>query len=168
MWKIFAVLTACAGAVMDFKTHKIRNKLTVNAMWIGLTAHFLLDGAGGMRDSFLGILTGFSFLLLWMIGALKAGDVKLYMAVGAMGGWRFALSSMVYSILIGGIAAACIMAFRKSGRRSLKNLWTYACNLFLTRSFHAYEGGEDSYFCFGICIAAGTIGSCCFGGFLYI
>lgn len=167
MWKIFAVLTACAGAVMDFKTHKIRNKLTGNAMWIGLTAHFLLNGTGGMRDSFWGILTGSSFILLWMLGALKAGDVKLYMAIGAMGGWRFALSSMVYSVLIGGIAAVCVMIFRKNGRRSLKNLCTYGWNLFLTRKFHTYEGDEDSYFCFGICIAAGAICSCCSGGFIY-
>lgn len=162
MWKIFAVLTACVGAVMDFKTHKIRNQLTINVMWIGLLAHLFLNGIGGMKDSFLGILAGFSVILLWMLGTLKAGDVKLYMAVGAMGGWRFALASMKYSILIGGIAAMCIMLFRKSGRKSLKNLWIYGWNLFLTRKFYTYEGDDDSYFCFGICIAAGTLCSCCF------
>lgn len=119
--------------------------------------NLLTNGIAGIGDSCLGILLGFSFILLWLLGALKAGDVKLYMAVGALGGWRFALSVMVSSILIGGAAAVCIMLARKSGRRSIKKLWVYACNLFLTREFHTYQSDDASYFCFGVCIAAGAV-----------
>lgn len=157
MMRILAVLVACAGAMTDYKTHKIPNKLTVNALLAGLLLNLLLEGGQGLLGSALGALAGFSFILLWCLGALKAGDVKLYIAIGALGGWKFGLNSMIDSILIGGIAAVVVMVFRKSGRKSLKNLRNYAVNLILTRKFHTYEGEESAYFCFGFCIAAGAV-----------
>lgn len=157
MLEIVAILVACISATVDFKTHKIPNKLTVNSALIGLILNLLFGGLSGLWNSFLGTLTGFTFILLWMLGALKAGDVKLYMAIGAIGGWRFGLNTIIYSIMIGGIAAFAVMLTRKSGRKSLKNLWNYTVNLFLTRKFHTYEGDESAYFCFWVCIAAGAV-----------
>ena len=157
MLKIIAILVAVAGATIDWKTHKIPNKLTVNAVLVGLILNLLFGGLGGLGRSFLGALVGFSFILLWQLGALKAGDVKLYMAIGAIGGWRFGLNTMIFSILIGGVMAFGVMLTRKSGRKSLKNLWNYAVNMFLMRKFHMYESDELAYFCFGICIAAGAV-----------
>lgn len=157
MLKVVAVLIACVGAAMDFKTHKILNKLTVPSVLAGLILNLLFGGLAGLWNGFLGALVGFTFILLWMLGALKAGDVKLYMAIGALGGWRFGLNTMIFSILIGGVAALGVMLARKTGRIALKNLWNYIKNLFLTRKFHTYEGTESAYFCFGACIAIGAI-----------
>ena len=157
MLRVAAVLVACIGAAMDFKTHKIWNKMTVPSVVAGLILNLLFGGLAGLWNSFLGALVGFTFFFLWMLGALKAGDVKLYMAIGAIGGWRFGLNTMIFSILIGGIAAFLVMITRKSGRTAMKNLWNYVKNLFLTRKFHTYEGSESAYFCFGACIAMGAI-----------
>lgn len=157
MLKVVAVLIACVGAAMDFKTHKILNKLTVPSVLAGLILNLLFGGLAGLCNGFLGALVGFTFIFLWMLGVLKAGDVKLYMAIGALGGWRFGLNTMIFSILIGGIAAFWVMLTRKTGRMALDNLWNYIKNLFLTRRFHTYEGIESAYFCFGVCIAAGAI-----------
>ena len=157
VFKILAVLSAAIGGLMDFRSRKIPNKLTVNAVIAGLILNTLFRGFGGLLDSIVVTLLGFSFILLWQLGALKAGDVKLYMAVGALGGWRFGLETMIDSILIGGVAALFVMLTRNTGRKSLKNLWNYAENIFLTRSFHTYKGDTSAYFCFGGCIAAGAI-----------
>ena len=162
--KLLAVLIACTSAAIDYKTHKIPNKITVNAVFAGVILNFFLSGFDGLLQSFLGALIGFSFILLWILGALKAGDVKLYMALGALGGWRFGLNTMIYSLIIGGVAAFFVMVTQKNGRKSFRNLWNYGVNLFLTRKFHTYEGDESAYFCFGGCIAAGAFASLVFAG----
>ncbi len=154
---ILALATACIGAWNDGKTHRIPNRLTIPAAAAGLLLHLVLGGPAGFLDGMKGLGMGAVFILLWLMVALKAGDVKLYMAIGALGGWKFCLNTEIYSILVGGSAALFFMLIRKSGRRSLKNLWNYGINLILTRKFYLYEGEQDSYFCFGWCIAVGAL-----------
>lgn len=168
-----AVCAALAGGWSDARTHKIPNRLTVSFALAGLGLHLVPGGAAGLMDGgglgfLLGIsagaaqsLAGFAAalptLLFWLLGALKAGDIKLYMAAGIIGGWKFCLSMEVYSMLIGGAAAAVIMVSRKSGRRALKRLWLYGLNLLLTRRFVMYQGEGESYFPYGCVIGAGAL-----------
>lgn len=154
---ILALLTACAGAYMDLKTRKIPNRLVLPAMIAGLALNAVAGGVMGIWGSFAGIIVGFSMIVLWMLGAFKAGDVKLYMAIGAIGGWQFVLNAILASILVGGAAGLFLMAVRRNGRKSLKRFWNYGVNLLLSRKFHMYlSDDEGSYFCFGCCIAVGT------------
>lgn len=171
-FQILAAAAATAAAWIDFRTHKIPNRLIVACLGIGgilrLTAGIWMGisaGGGGqtvftagsfLTDGALGFAVGCIGILLWFLGALKAGDVKLYMAIGAIGGWRFCLNTEIFSILIGGAAAFLVMLFRKNGRESLKRLWLYGKLLILTRTYHKYEGASSSYFCFGCMIAAGA------------
>ena len=153
-----AVAAACACACVDLRTKKIPNQLTLPAAVAGMVINLIFGGFSGLLTSLLGRGAGFACVSLWFVGGLKAGDVKLYMAVGALGGWRYAMNAIMYSILIGGGTAFFLMLSRKSGRTSLKNLWNYCFNMWLTRRFWMYEGnGQSSYFCFGSCIAAGAI-----------
>lgn len=174
--KLFEGLAACAalaGAWTDVRTHRIPNRLTLSWGLAGLALHLVLGGAAGLADGGVrGLLPGVSAglawtlagfaaalpsLLLWLLGALKAGDIKLYMAAGLIGGWKFCLGMEVYSVLIGGIAAAAVMASRRSGRRALKRLWLYGLTLLLTRRFVMYQGDSESYFSYGCMIAAGAM-----------
>ena len=150
------LLLGAAGAWMDWKYHKIPNWLTVSGFLAGLALRGILQGIPGLALSGAGFLTGSLYILLWLLGGLKAGDVKLYMAMGAIGGWRFCLNTELYSVLFGGAAALVRTIFRKNGLRSLKRLGTYWINMLMTRRFFIYQGEEDSYFPFGIYIAAGA------------
>lgn len=151
------LLAACVGGWTDLRYRKIPNRLTMPVMAAGILLNLVLGGLGGMFDSLCGIGLAFAFILLFALGALKAGDVKLYMAVGAVGGWRYVLDVMIFSILIGGIFSFFLMLSRRSGRKKLKNLWNYGVNLLLTHRFYMYEPQEESsYFSFGCCIAAGA------------
>ncbi len=153
-----AVAVAAAASFTDLKTRKIPNKLTFSAMLAGMVFNLVLFGFKGLAGSFLGILMGFAAFLFFAIGALKAGDVKLYMAIGAFTGWHFCGYAIVYSILVGGVAAFVFMLLRKSGRTALKNLKNYFVNMFYTRRFYMYQPQEaSSYFSFGCCILAGTV-----------
>lgn len=156
--QIFAMSVAIAGAYTDLTVRKIPNKLTMSATLLGFGSNLLFCGWNAFVNSVLGFLLGFSFILLWILGALKAGDVKLYMAIGAVGGWRFCLSVMFVSILLGGIVSFFILLIRKEGRIALKNVWNYIVNMFLLRKFYPYKPiSESSYFSFGIYIAVGAV-----------
>ena len=153
-----AAAVAATASFSDLKTRKIPNKLTFSAMLLGLVLNLVFFGLKGLAGSFLGILMGFAAFILFAIGALKAGDVKLYMAIGALTGWRFCGYTIVYSIIAGGAAAFVFMILRKSGRTALKNLKNYFLNMFYSRRFYMYQPQEaTSYFSFGCCILAGLI-----------
>lgn len=153
-----AVAVAAAASITDLKTRKIPNKLTFSAMLAGLACNLILFGFKGLIGSFLGILMGFAAFIFFAIGALKAGDVKLYMAIGAFTGWRFCGYAIVYSILVGGVAAFIFMLLRKSGRTALKNLKNYFMNMFYTHHFYMYQSQDtSSYFSFGCCILVGLV-----------
>lgn len=167
--QLAAVTVACIGGYTDLTQKRIPNRLTFPAMAAGLVLNFLLGGIPAFLDGFMGIVVGFSFFILFALGALKAGDVKLYMAIGALGGWRYGLTVMTVSVLIGGAAAFFIMAAHKNGRSSLGNLWNYFVNMFLRRQFYRYQPSEESSrFCFGWCIAAGAIAAVVFRIYEYL
>lgn len=157
---LIAVLIAGYGAWTDLKDHKIYNRLTLPSLPAGITLNLLFGGMAGLKESVLGLLLGSTFMLLWILGMLKAGDVKLYMAIGALAGTRFCGYTMIGSILIGGVAAACVMIVRKMGKASLIRIERYLLSLFYTRQFHPYQPTEQSaYFSFGCCIFTGTLGA---------
>lgn len=157
IFSALALVTACTGAWLDLKTHKIPNRLTVTAMGSGLILRLVFLGLPGVLYGLAGFCMASLFLLLWLSGALKAGDIKLYMAIGVLGGWRLCLNAAVYSIMLGGIVGLCLMAAKKNGRQAMKHLKQYFLSIFLTRKFYMYQGEPSSYFCFGICIAGGTL-----------
>ena len=153
-----AVLVAGWGAVTDLHHHKIYNKLTMPTIWLGILLNLLFYGISGCKSSLLGILLGMACILFWMSGVLKAGDVKLYMAVGALAGGRFCGYTIMFSVLIGGAVAVVLMMVRKSGRAYGRRLWIYLMHLIYTRQFHRYTPEEqNAYFSFGCCIFAGTL-----------
>lgn len=155
---ILAVATAAAGAWTDLTRHKIFNKLTIPALFAGLALNLLFGGLKGLLGSLGGIGVGCLTALFWVLGALKAGDVKLFMAVGALGKTRFSAETIVISILVGGFVSLLLMLRNKAGRRSFRNLWNWGKFMVLTKSFQMYRPSEQSsYFCFGGCIAAGAL-----------
>ncbi len=157
LW-IGAVMVAGIGTYTDLKTHKIYNKLTIRTIMIGLVLNMFLRGIKGLADSVLGILLGSVMGVFWILGMLKAGDIKLYMAVGALAGWRFCGYTWIASVLFGGVVAAGLMMVRKTGRTALRRLKEYALNILYTRTFYTYEPtGDSGYFSFGGCIFVGTL-----------
>lgn len=155
-----AVLTAGWGAATDLVRHKIYNKLTMPAMLAGIFLNLVLNGAGGLKDSLLGFGMGSLCILFWILGMLKAGDVKLYMATGALAGWKFCGYTIVYSVLAGGAFAVGRTILKRNGRESFSRVGTYLTHLLYTKQFHSYHpGSQDAYFSFGACIFAGTLGA---------
>ncbi len=75
----------------------------------------------GLGSTLLGGLTGLAIfygLALLGRGAMGGGDVKLAGLVGLMNGFPSVLQALVIGVLLGGIAAALLMAARLRSRKS--------------------------------------------------
>ncbi|HEY7333314.1 MAG TPA: A24 family peptidase [Bryobacteraceae bacterium] len=109
---------AITAGVYDLSTRRIPNWLTVSGAGAGIGLNLLLYGAAGLRMALFGLATGFGvYLVLYLLRAMGAGDVKLMAAVGAfLGPSQWFAIFVVTSIL--GAAAGAILALR-NGRLSL-------------------------------------------------
>lgn len=142
-------------AYTDWKEQKIFNKHTFPMMGVGLVVNTLFWGLQGLSNSFLGLLLGLVLFALFAVRVLRAGDVKLFMALGAVAGWRMNLRIIIGSILLGGVAAILVMAAHRNAKERFLSLWMYMKRLFLFRQWESYEPeGKGVHFRFGVCIAA--------------
>ena len=131
LWSVpaLAVLIVLA-AVADVRSRKIPNWLTYPAIVAGLLGHVVsarvVGGQGqlGLLGSLAGFAVGFFPLAFcWLAGGIGGGDAKLGGAIGALGGWRFALSALVYGIVIAAVMAVAVMIRGKVVRRTLRRVW---------------------------------------------
>jgi prepilin peptidase CpaA len=103
-----------AAFISDARTSLIPNTLTVGAAVAGLFYHIAFDGWNEILDSVIGLFVGFFILLvLYMFGALGAGDVKLFAAVGALMGTFFVWQSIMYSLIYAGVIGILLLLIRK-------------------------------------------------------
>ncbi|MGC9453610.1 MAG: A24 family peptidase [Phycisphaerae bacterium] len=133
MWP-FVVLgvVVTVSAVTDVRSGRVPNYVTYTGIAVGLIAHTLLGGlrgaeAGmGLYGSLAGFAAGFlPMLAVWLAGGIGGGDAKLMGAVGALTGWRFALSALFYGLLVALLLAAIVMLRKRIVRRTLRRLFRF-------------------------------------------
>jgi prepilin peptidase CpaA len=103
-----------AVAVMDLRTRRIPNWLTIPAAALAVALSVARAGWHGAAISAAGVVTGLAvFLPLCLSGKLGAGDVKALGAVGAFLGPVQVLLAALCTLLVGGIAGAlALVSFR--------------------------------------------------------
>jgi prepilin peptidase CpaA len=131
IWISTLALTISA-ALLDWRSRRIPNWLTVPGFLSGVTLHVVLNGWHGLRFALAGGALALILLLpLVMLRALGAGDWKLMGAVGAFLGWKLFLFVMFGSILASGIMA--IVQMIRVGRvaETFRNMWTLLKGFFV-------------------------------------
>ncbi|WP_367668692.1 prepilin peptidase [Paenibacillus sp.] len=117
IWSIGLCGILLVAFTTDLRTRKIPNYLTVSIVLVGFIGHCAANGWGGLLFSLLGAVCGFAItLVLFILRAVGAGDVKLFAAIGACMGAAFAWDTFVYAIIYGGMIAAAIMLFGRERR----------------------------------------------------
>ena len=161
IWTLTLALTFLA-ALLDWRSRRIPNWLTVPGLFSGVLIHALIGGWHGTLFALEG--AGLALLILFplvMLRALGAGDWKLMGAVGAFVGPVMFLFVLLGSIFASGIMA--VVQVLRMGRvtETLRNMLTLVRGFF---SFGLRKNPEISLdnprllkLPFGVAVAAATL-----------
>lgn len=93
-------------AYYDVKFRRIPNVYVACALVSGIAVNVAMNGWRGLRASLIGCIFAFGLMLaMHIFGALGAGDVKLFAAIGAVIGVHLVLPTFVVVVLTGGVLA---------------------------------------------------------------
>lgn len=155
----------CVAAVSDVRTGKIRNRLTMTGIavgWLGSMMRILVSGEVPVWKELLwrnaGIVAAFAVALIpYILGMVKAGDVKLMWVVGAFQSFSEFVNSILWGILAGGAAAVFYLLWKRDLFQRLKHIGLYLKMLFMSRSYQRYQPEEKDRFPFAVPILLGVI-----------
>jgi prepilin peptidase CpaA len=130
-------------------------------MTLGLVYYGVTNGWDGLLFSFGGLALGMAlFFILYLMGGMGAGDVKLMGAVGAIIGAKGIFLTALFSALVGGVYALIILLFNIQYAKDLtKRSYMSIKSFFFTRQFipiPADKSAEQPKLCYGVAIAIGT------------
>jgi len=118
----FLLLGLCA--YWDLRYRKIPNWATLPGIVLGFGMNGIHSGWAGMKASGLGFLVGFGALLvLFVLGWMGGGDVKLMAAVGTLKGYPFVASALFYSLIVGVVIGVAMLVWNRRTLDTLKNLF---------------------------------------------
>lgn len=128
---VLALLLTLACSYTDWQKGMVYNTLTYPAAIAGIVLSFVISPP----DPFWS-LAGFTvalacYGLLWYVGGMGAGDVKLLAAVGALKGLPFVLYSSIYILFVAAMAGIVVLALRGRLKKTLKWIALVFASLFV-------------------------------------
>jgi prepilin peptidase CpaA len=163
-------LIVCAvvlvAAVIDVFTRRIPNWLTIPGACLGLCLNGASKGVEGVVESTLGMLTGFFLLfLMYLLGGMGAGDVKLLSAVGAFVGPKLVFYAFIWMALAGGLFALVLILYKRAFSQTVTNLKTLLVGWVLRAgdagSPISLQNAALHKLPYGVAIATGTVIAVC-------
>jgi len=101
-------------AYYDVRYRRIPNAFVLATLAGGLAINAIFSGLPGIGASFTGCLLGFAMMfMLHVFGAMGAGDVKLFAAIGAVTGAQLVVPTFFVVVLTGGLLA--VVSIVRSG-----------------------------------------------------
>lgn len=138
-----AVLVLTIAAYIDWKEHRVPNWLTFSALGFALAFHAGQSGWPGLGFALLGASAGLATLvLMYALGGMGAGDVKLMAAVGAWVGATATLQAFVWIAAIGGLMGAYLIWRSGELERRLAYMGAASKNLAGLKPLH--QGVDDA------------------------
>ena len=159
--RILPALLAVIAGVLDWRSRRIPNWLTVPALGVGIVINSWLRGWPGAKDSLLGAALGLGLLLPFvLIRSLGAGDWKLVGALGAFVGPQRLLAVLFVTVLAAGIMALVLVIWKRRFLQTLRNIGRLLASLF---SFHlpgqelTLDNPQSTKVPFGVAVAVAVI-----------
>ena len=111
MLTAIAILLGCAASIDDLRRRHIANWINVAGVAAGLIYHTAMGGLPGFGRAAGGAAVGFSvFLILYLMGGMGGGDIKLAAAFGALLGPTGILLAALLAAPVGAaIAGICLI-----------------------------------------------------------
>lgn len=127
---------------MDFKYDRIYNDWIVLGILLGLSIRILKNGWHDILGAMAAMLLSFCILYpIYKIGALGAGDVKLFIMVGSFESAGKLLRVIIVSFIIGSVFSIVKMISEDNFKERMLYLFSYLSDVFCTGEWKLY--GED-------------------------
>lgn len=138
------ILIVSVAAVMDIKSYKIKNWLSVSGILIGTCFQIMEYKSVGILYAAAGIgLPIFCLWILFCLRAMGAGDIKLFSVAGCFLGPKKILDCMLYALMIGGIFALCKMLYCRNIRERFRYFIAYIKKMIQTGIYEPYYMDTD-------------------------
>lgn len=87
---------------MDFATGKVSNQFIIIGLVLGFILQIILKGKSGIIPCIVGTIVPILVLMLvFMIGGIGAGDIKLFSVIGVFIGYQGVFTCIIASFVIG-------------------------------------------------------------------
>ena len=107
----------------DVRYRRIPNAFVLATLVGGLAANAIFAGFAGVRESLGGCLIAFSLMFIMHIfGAMGAGDVKLFAAIGSVVGASLVLPTLFVVVMTGGVLGVVSMVRAGAVRTTLQRV----------------------------------------------
>ena len=140
--------------ISDVREYKIKNRLILPFLFLGLILNALNGGLKGLQNSVFGLLVPLCLLPLFALKMIGAGDIKAFCALGCLVGWKWSINIVLYSFIAAGILAVGFMIVRKNAAARFRTLYRYMKLCVYNKKLLPYEEFSDSNsrfrFAFGI------------------
>ncbi len=138
------------GAVIDLKTRRIPNALTLTTGALGVALAATGVSHVSIASSLLGLFLGMLLMLPgYLLGATGAGDVKLLGAAGAVLGVAQVPIAFLYTAVAGGVFAIVVASLRGRLAQTVRGV-PGAVGI-------ADPGRRERFFAYGPAIAIGCV-----------
>ncbi|HXE50764.1 MAG TPA: A24 family peptidase [Ramlibacter sp.] len=160
------IVLLVAAAVIDYRSYRIPNWLTVGGMLLGLACSAILPSPDhtGLVWALGGLAVGFGVMLpLYALRILGAGDVKLMAMAGAFLGAFGTLYAILFTFIAGGVLAIALALTHGALLRMLGNVknvvqfMTFSIMGGVRPAAPIEAGASIGRLPYGISITAGTI-----------
>jgi len=149
-----------AAFITDVRTMRIPNWITASALLTGFLVQGAVNGWQGLVFAGCGTAAGFILLILmYFIGAVGAGDVKLFAGIGAWTGMLFTAQIIVYSILFAAFIGWLIVLRKREAGSRLRQAASRIAGFMLLRNLSLIKGRDQELlrFPFMLAVVPGSI-----------
>ena len=158
---IYITILLIISSVIDLRTHKIPNLITLPSMLIAIIYHSTLYGLDGLLFSAGGIGVGIGLLIIpYLMGGMGAGDAKLMGAIGGFVGAKAAFYAFLIIAVVGGVYALLLVVIYRSNFSGFfrKQFDTLVSFILMQKYIPDIEESEKRRpkLCYGLAIALGT------------
>lgn len=152
--------------VTDVREQMIYNVVTYPTILVSLGLRFFMVGWRNpdprladwtLLVGLVGFIVGFGlFYVMFLMGGMMGGDVKLMGAVGAALGFRLVFYAIIFTALVGGLEAILYLLWDGSLGKTLSNTGKRLAHVLRLKRL---EGPpmEKKYVPYGVAIALGTV-----------
>jgi prepilin peptidase CpaA len=121
---VILTILLVAAAIFDIRYRRIPNWLTLGGVLAGILLNwFIGPPEGGVLYSLAGLGGAFAvYLVLYLLRAMGAGDVKLMAAIGAIVGLERWFGIFFITAIVGGLMALLLVLIRGRAKKTFWNV----------------------------------------------